>query len=74
MTVNRTIIDEWVEENGPDGLVRLALAAQVSASLLSKVRLGKVPKRENRKKLCKVLKVDEARLFPSVSSDEDVAS
>lgn len=72
--MNRAIIDEWVEENGPDGLVRLALAAQVSASLLSKVRLGKIPKRENRKKLCKILKVEEAELFPSVGAGEGKAS
>lgn len=65
LTVNRTIIDEWIDTNGPDGLVKLAQKAGVSSSLMNKVRVGFVPgKRSTRLKICEALNVQEWQLFP----------
>ncbi|MGZ3770045.1 MAG: hypothetical protein ACXVCP_00465 [Bdellovibrio sp.] len=64
--VNRTLIDVWVDNNGPDGLVKLALKAGVSSSLLEKTRLGFAPKKAfTRQKICQALGVKEAELFPA---------
>lgn len=74
-TVNRVLIDRWVDMNGPDGLTKLAAKAGVSSSLLQKVRIGLVPKKGfTRLRICNALNVTEADLFPSVGADEKKAS
>lgn len=73
-TVNRVLIDRWVDMNGPDGLIKLAALAGVSSSLLQKTRIGLVPKKGfTRMKICKALGVTESDLFP-VSAGKDKAS
>ena len=65
--VDRTLIDRWVDEHGPDGLLRLAVKSGVSTSTIAKARLGQVPRRfRTRHALCKVLGVPESALFPEV--------
>lgn len=72
--VERTLIDRWIDKNGPDGLLELARASGVSSSTISKARLGYVPKRQRtRDRLCSVLKVSEARLFPPVRAGEEAS-
>lgn len=73
-TVNRVLIDRWVDMNGPDGLIKLAALAGVSSSLLQKTRIGLVPKKGfTRMKICNALGVTESDLFP-VSAGKDKAS
>ena len=43
-TVNSEIIENWIGENGPQGLEKLAIKAGVSSSLLAKAKRGDVPK------------------------------
>ena len=63
--VERSFIDKWLEENGPDALLRLADRSGVSSSTITKARLGVVPKRKRtRLQLCKALRVGEDALFP----------
>lgn len=64
-TVNRSLIDQWIDVNGPDGLLRLAQASGVSSSTITKARLGMAPKKfSTRRRLCEAIGVDEGRLFP----------
>lgn len=70
-TVNRVLIDKWVDMNGPDGLTKLAALAGVSSSLLQKVRIGMIPKKGfTRVKICNALGVKEADLFPTVDAEK----
>jgi hypothetical protein len=63
--VARIFIDEWVDKNGPDGLVKLAQKAGVSYSLLNKARNGLVPKKTcSRLKISKALGLKEEQVFP----------
>lgn len=74
-TVNRTIIDEWIKENGPDGMSKLAVKSKVPSNTISKVRVGMVPKSELiRDALSRALSVSEAELFPTVGAEEKKAS
>lgn len=74
-TVNRVLIDRWVDMNGPDGLTRLAAKAGVSSSLLQKVRIGLIPKKGfTRIRICNALGVTESDLFPTVGASEKKAS
>jgi len=44
--VNRPLLDGWLEINGPDGVSRLAVQSQISASTIQKARsTGKAPKK-----------------------------
>lgn len=64
-TVNTAIIITWVQEHGPDGLVRLALKAQVSHSLLTRVRVGVVPKKPfTRRLIAEAMGLKEDDVFP----------
>ena len=73
--VERTIIDRWIDRNGPDGLLELARASGVSSSTITKARLGVVPKRQRtRDRLCEALNVSEAKLFPAVGAAGERAS
>lgn len=73
-TVNRALIDSWVDTNGPDGLAKLAAIAGVSTSLLQKVRIGLIPKKRfTRLKISNALRVAEDALFP-VSAEKKKAS
>lgn len=63
----RDIIDRWIDEHGPDGLLRLADESGVSSSTITKARIGYVPKKHGtRAKLCKALGVSEQELFPTL--------
>lgn len=75
LRVERTHIDKWIDENGPDGLVKLAQKAGVSSSLMNKVRIGAVPKRAaTRLSICGALNVSEEVLFPAVRAAKGKAS
>jgi len=74
-TVRRSLIDEWVHDNGPDGVSRLALKSGVSASFVSKIRVGRVPvKPITRRAMAKAIGVGEDELFPFVDDDREQAS
>lgn len=63
-TVNRRIIDNWTDENKPNGMAKLAIKAGVSSSMLEKLRLGEIPaKEQNRLRICRALEVQEDELF-----------
>jgi len=65
--VHRQLIDTWVQENGPDGVSKLALKSGVSSSMISKVRVGRVPfKIITRRALAVAIGVEESALFPDV--------
>ena len=75
LKVNRAPIDEWVDRNGPDGLVKLAQKAEISSSTMNKVRAGLVPKkRSTRIKICRALQKKEADVFIPVGAGVEVAS
>lgn len=68
--VARVLIDRWVDKNGPDGLLKLAQATGVSASTITKVRNGLIPKKQStRDRLCNVL----GELFPLVGASEEAS-
>lgn len=72
--VERSLIDRWIDKNGPDGLLELAKTSGVSSSTIAKARVGYVPKKQvTRNRLCEALKVSENRLFPPTSADEEEA-
>lgn len=73
--VNRVLIDWWVMENGPDGVSKLAIASGVSSSMISKIRVGRVPARPiTRRALARILKVEESELFPEDESEKGKVS
>lgn len=73
-TVNRTIIDEWIRLNGPDGLSKLATKSRVPSQTISRARTGKVPRSDLiREALAGALDVTEDKLFPAIGA-EDIAS
>jgi transcriptional regulator with XRE-family HTH domain len=65
---NRQIIDDWIDQNSPGGLAKLASESGVSDSLISKIRAtGEAPKTpRKRKRLAVFLNVAEDELFPFV--------
>lgn len=64
-TVNRNIIDAWVKRHKPDGVTKLAERSNVSTSMISKVRCGRVPSKAlTRKALAKAVAATEDDLFP----------
>lgn len=66
--VNRDVIDRWVDKNGPNGVSKLASKSGVSASMISKIRTGRVPiKPLTRAALSKALSTKEDILFPLVA-------
>jgi transcriptional regulator with XRE-family HTH domain len=70
--VNRPIIDNWIKENSPDGVAKLAMKSGVSTHQIVRVRLGNVPKSLKRQeKLAKALAVKVESLFPEVWIDDD---
>lgn len=74
-TVKIDLIGAWVDRNGPNGLLKLAEKSGVSASTISKARLGMVPKKYvTRARLCEALEVEEDALFPPLKRRKDKAS
>lgn len=49
-------IDEWIEENGPNGVAKLAIGADVSTSIINKIRTGYLPRPYVIKRLREFLK------------------
>jgi transcriptional regulator with XRE-family HTH domain len=74
--VERTHLDRWIEEHGPDGISKLAIRSEVSASTISKVRTGFVPaKTATRRALAEAIGIEEDTLFPLVAAEgKDEAS
>jgi transcriptional regulator with XRE-family HTH domain len=67
--INRNLIDSWIDKNGPDGLLVLAQQSGVSASTITKARIGIIPKKYvTRDRLCKAIGVNEDQLFPTVGA------
>lgn len=74
-TVARQIIDEWIDRNGPDGLLKLAQKSGVSSSTISRARLGVVPKKAStRIRLAKALERSEQEVFRSGGTHNGHAS
>lgn len=70
-TVNREIIDKWIDRNSPNGLASLAIASGISSGTISKIRLGYVPEKSGtRIKLAKALIVNEDDLFPEATGED----
>jgi hypothetical protein len=64
-TVNRDIIDDWIDQNGPNGLARLSIESGVSPSTIGYARRGVAPKKDRtRLKLARAVGVAESILFP----------
>lgn len=73
--VDRKIIDRWIDEHGPNGRLKLAVRASVSASTIDLARQGVSPKKfATRLRLCRALGVDEDYLFPPVAAGDNRAS
>lgn len=73
--VNREPIDNWVAENYPDAITKLASKSEVPASSIVKIRNGRVPKNADyRRRLADKLGISEDELFPPVKDDEEAAS
>jgi hypothetical protein len=73
--VERSYIDQFIENNGPDGLLEYAKAARVSSSTIAKARIGFVPKKRiTREAMAGPLGIDEDQLFPVLQDGKDEAS
>jgi hypothetical protein len=67
--VNADIIHEWIKQNGPDGMFRLAQKSGVSAWTIARVKTGYVPKKPiTRRLLVDALETTEQALFPLVGA------
>lgn len=67
-TVNRPLLDSWIDSHSPDAIARLGLKANVSSSLLQKMRSqGRAPtKFITQKAICDAIGCDIEDLFPKV--------
>lgn len=73
--VDRAVVDKWLDQNGPDGVSRLAVKSGVSASTIAKMRAGRVPvKASSRLAICRSIGVSEEVLFPAVGAEGNEAS
>lgn len=64
-TVKSELIENWIEENGPLGIEKLALRSKISVSVIAKAKGGKVPKKlSTMRSLASALGVSEDILFP----------
>jgi len=63
LIVNTKLLEEWIENNSPMGIEKLAVKAQVSSTTIVKARAGKVPKQLTRKLLAEAMNVSEEVLF-----------
>lgn len=72
--VQKALIDAWINEEYPNAIGKLSMAAEIPVTSLEKIRAGRVPKgRDQRERLARVLGVTEAELFP-VTAGESEAS
>lgn len=72
--VNTELLNGWISENGPNGLEKLSLRAEISSSTIAKARAGEAPKRPStRKRLAEAMGLKEHKLFP-VAAVESEAS
>lgn len=66
MKVNTEMFKDWLDENGPNGIAKLAIETGLSVSLLQKVRSGVAPKKQStRKRILAALGFNECEFFPS---------
>lgn len=69
--VNKRPLNQWIDENKPSGLAKLALQSGVSTGTLDKVRAGYVPPREGtRQRISRALGISENELFPARDGKE----
>lgn len=73
LCVNRELIDQWIYENRPDGLSKLAVVSGVPSDTVAKARRGKVPSKIQRQKLAEALKHEEEKVFPLRASASAVS-
>jgi transcriptional regulator with XRE-family HTH domain len=71
-TVNKTLLKVWLKQNGPkieDGIENLAKKSRTSASTVTKVKSGYVPRKDiTRILLANAIGVAEDELFPLVGA------
>ena len=69
MKVNIDVIKDWLAENGPDGVSKLAIGSKISSSTIRKIRSGYVPKKlSTRRDVARFMGVTEDALFPLVGA------
>lgn len=67
--VERKYIDQWVSQNRPDAIRKLANKSGVNHAYIERVRTGFVPPKElYRKALADALELAEEDLFPLVTA------
>lgn len=64
--VNRKLLDQWLQEHGPGGVSRLAVASNISASTIEKCRATEMaPKKlSTLQRLSEAVGLDLEKLFP----------
>lgn len=73
--IERKLIDRWVENHTPDGLLKLAQKSGVSSSTIARARIGDVPKKPiTRQRLAKAVDATEDQLFPLVTAGVEQVS
>jgi|GEM_PF-2565902 len=67
-TVVRALIDKWIDDHKPGGDSKLAIKSGKSASTISKVRNGFVPKKEGtRIDIAEAMGFAEDKVFPKLT-------
>jgi len=65
-------LDQWISRNRPDGVSKLAVKSEVSASTIWSIRRGLVPAKDiTRKALAGAIGVSEDDLFPPAATGEE---
>lgn len=65
MKVNIDVFKKWIEENGPDGVAKLAIGSGISSSTIRKIRSGYVPKKvSTRREIARFMRLPEDQIFP----------
>lgn len=68
-------MDNWIKENKPDGIAKLARAARIPSTSLQKVRQGRtLVDPDARKRVADVLGGEESALFSEGKSEKSRAS
>jgi len=73
--VNRPLLDNWIQQHGPDGVSRLAVESKVSADTIKRSRAsGAAPKKLSTcLMLSKAMGVEVDTLFPPASAEEEAS-
>lgn len=74
-TVKRSLLDNWIVQNKPNGLGKLAIASGVSENVIAYARVGKIPRKEiTRRLIAQTIGVVEDELFPRTEAGKSQAS